>query len=247
MESFKGKNILITGAGKGIGFEVAKVLNEAGANLILHAASDESIERLKATFGFDNHTYFKADFTKVDELESLWKAQVNKNLPLDGFVNCVGLRSRRPLNLLKASHVTEVLSANLTAFIEMVRITTKKDIYRNGFRIVTISSIAAHSGGAGVTAYAASKAGMEAAVRCLAKELYKKEIYVNSIVCGQVHTEAYDALMAGKDDGKDNVLDRQFMGLASTQDISKIILFLLSNQSAYITGASIPADGGYLI
>jgi len=246
MHNFKHKNILITGAGKGIGLQLAKDLDTAGAGLILHASSDSSINQLKKIFGTNKHIYFKADFTNAENLEQQWKEQINANTQLDAFVNCVGIRSRRPLNMLKPLHVIEVLTANVAAFIEMVRITTKKENCKTGMRIVSVSSIAGHSGAPGVTAYAASKAAMEAAVRCMAKELHKKEITINTVVCGQVNTEAYEELMANKDDGTDKVLDRQYMGLAPVTAITQIILFLLSNQSAYITGASIPADGGYL-
>jgi NAD(P)-dependent dehydrogenase (short-subunit alcohol dehydrogenase family) len=112
--------------------------------------------------------------------------------------------------------------------------------------IITISSIAAHSGGPGVTAYAASKAATEAAVRCLAKELFKKEIRVNSLVCGQVNTSAYADLMETKSDATDTILERQYLGLGSTQNITNILLFLLGGESCFITGSAIPADGGYL-
>lgn len=246
MNNFADKFILITGAGKGIGFELAKILNAQGAKLILHTASDASIEKLKHEFGEEIHIFFKADFTKVHELEKNWNNQINQNIVLSGYVNCVGMRSRRPLNLLYPEHVISVLSSNVAAFIEMVRIISSKKIFKSGLRIVTISSISAHSGSSGVTAYAASKAGMEAAVRCLAKELFKKNIYINTLVCGQVQTEAYEELMMTKDINKDVVLDRQYMGLASVTEISEIILFLLSNQSRYINGSSIMADGGYL-
>jgi len=246
MTEFKDKYFLITGASKGIGFALAERLYALGAGLILHAATDESLEKLKFRFKDSKHRFIKANFFDPESLEQVWQSQMDKNLALSGFVNCVGVRSRRPINLLKPSHVTEVLSANVTSFIEMVRLITKKGNYLPGLSMISISSISAHSGGSGVTAYAASKAATEAAVRCLAKELYKKEIRINTLVCGQVKTEAYDELMASKSDTEDKVLERQYMGLASTQNITDILLFLLSNQSRFITGSSMPADGGYL-
>jgi 3-oxoacyl-[acyl-carrier protein] reductase len=246
MTDLKDKTIFISGASRGVGFKLAEQLNTLGVNLILHASQTESIERLKKVFGTERHQYFLADFYNPETLEEAWKNQISPDIRLDGFVNCVGVRSRRPLNLLKVAHVSEVLNANLISFLEMVRILTKKNTYNKGFSIVTISSISAHSGGSGVTAYAASKAGTEAAVRCLAKELHKKDVRINSLVCGQIKTESYDELMDSKSDSEDKVLDRQFMGLGSTENISNILLFLLSNQSSFITGSSIPADGGYL-
>lgn len=246
MGSFKNKTILITGASKGIGFNLAENLDLAGAKLILHASSEIGLDKLKQRFTREGHQFFKADFADVNALENLWQEQVNLENKLDGFVNCVGLRSRRPINLLKPSHVLEILQANVASFIEMVRLVSKKNGYNAGLSILTISSIAAHSGGPGVTAYAASKAATEAAVRCLAKELFKKEIRINAIVCGQVATEAYEALMDSKGGEADAILDRQYVGLGSAQNITDILLFLLGKESGFITGASIPADGGYL-
>jgi NAD(P)-dependent dehydrogenase (short-subunit alcohol dehydrogenase family) len=245
LEEFKNKSILITGAGKGIGNEIAKQLHEAGANLILHAFSEESIQQLKFKFG-ERHQYFKADFTLPESIEQIWKEAIELKSPLTGYINCVGLRSRRPIHLLKVRHVQEILCANLVSFLEMVRLVSQKNTFQPGLRIVNISSIASLSGGAGVTAYAASKAGADAAIRCLAKELYKKEIYLNSIVCGQVKTEAYDQLMASKEDQNDKILERQYMGLSKPYEIASIVLFLLSEKSKYINGTAIHADGGYL-
>lgn len=246
MGSFKNKTILITGASKGIGFNLAENLDLAGATLILHASSEIGLDRLKHRFTYEGHQFFKADFADVNALETLWQEQVNLENKLDGFVNCVGLRSRRPIHLLKPSHVLEILQANVASFIEMVRLVSKKNGYHAGLSILTISSIAAHSGGPGVTVYAASKAATEAAVRCLAKELFKKEIRINSIVCGQIATEAYKEFMDSKGGEADTILERQYVGLGSNQNITDILLFLLGKESGFITGASIPADGGYL-
>ena len=246
MGKFHNKYILVTGASKGIGFALAENLDNLGAKLILHASSDAGISKLTDCFSNKGHLIFKANFSETSTLEAAWQYQINQDIKLDGFVNCVGLRSRRPLNLLKSAHVIDILQTNVASFIEMTRLVCRKNGFNPGLSIITISSIAAHSGGSGVTAYAASKAATEAAVRCLAKELYKKEIRVNSLVCGQVNTEAYSELMEAKAGADDTILERQYLGLGSTQNITDILLFLLGNESCFITGSSIPADGGYL-
>lgn len=246
MNKFEGKNILITGASRGIGFTLAENLEREGANLILHASTIEGVNKLANRFTENKHQTFKADFTQPSLIEDAWLNQINQERKLDGFVNCVGLRSRRPLNLLKPAHVSEILHANVASFLEMTRLICRKNGFNPGLSIITISSIAAHVGGSGVTAYAASKAATEAAVRCLAKELCKKNVRVNSVVCGQINTEAYAELMESKANTSDEVLERQYLGLGSTQNIASILLFLLGPESSFITGASIPADGGYL-
>ncbi len=246
MDILTNKTFLITGAGKGIGFHLAEALHELGASLILHTNSTDSMARIQSRFSLGQHTFFQADFSSPENLEDLWKKQISGSLKIDGYVHCVGIRSRRPINMLKTHDVMQVMTANFASYVEMIRLVTRKNTYNPGLSIVGISSISAHAGGSGITAYAASKAAMEAATRCLAKELYKKEIRVNTVVCGQIETEAYQTLMESKDDQTDKVLERQYLGLGKPSQVTDIILFLLSEKSAFITGSAIPADGGYL-
>lgn len=243
---FKDKIILITGASVGIGKSTAILLNGYGARLILHASKDESIKQLKEEFGTERHFYFQADFSNPNDLEPNFKKIVESGVVLDGYVNCVGMRSRKPLNLLKTIHTNEVLNTNVTSFLEMVRLATKKGVFNSGLSIVSISSISSLVGGPGIAVYAASKAAVDAAIRCLAKELYKKEIRINSIISGQVNTEAYQDLMNTKTDKIDPVLERQYLGLGEPDDVANLILFLLSNKSRFITGTALNADGGFL-
>lgn len=237
---------MITGASAGIGKATASLLNTYGAKLILHASKAESIDQLKATFGEERHLYFQADFSIPSEIENDFKKLMQVEVVLDGYVNCVGMRSRKPLNLLKPSHTSEVLNTNVTSFLEMVRLVSKKGNFNSGLSIVSISSISSLVGGPGIAVYAASKAAVDAAIRCLAKELHKKEIRINSIVSGQINTEAYQELMNNKTENSDPVLDRQYLGLGSSIDLANLILFLLSNKSSFITGTAINADGGFL-
>jgi NAD(P)-dependent dehydrogenase (short-subunit alcohol dehydrogenase family) len=247
MTEFKNKKIFITGASKGIGYALAEHLNVAGANLLLHASSEEGILKLRNRFNTENHFFWQSDFLKPEDFESSLSRVLEQFGPLDGFVNCVGVRMRRPINLLNVKIMQETMTANFVSYIEIVRLITKRNRYNAGLSIITISSISAHAGSPAVSIYAASKAATESANRCLAKELFKKNIRVNTIVCGQINTEAYQDLMNSKGNEADVVLERQFMGLGEPSDITKIITFVLSNDSKFISGHSIPADGGYLI
>lgn len=241
---WKDKVILITGASSDIGTAIATKLDALGAQLVLHASGPDSAVSLEERFG-KKHRVTSADFSSPLDLGKSFK-EVLKDIKLNGYVNCVGLRSRRPLKMLKPEHISEIMTVNFASYLEMLRIVTKRGQYSEGLSIVAISSIAAQSGGPGVTAYAASKAAVDAANRCLSNELYGKKIRLNSIVCGQVNTSAYEELMAGKTDKEDKVLQRQFMGIAEPQEIADMALFLLSEQSKFMTGSCLYADGGYL-
>ena len=243
--NFKNKRILITGASGGIGYKTAILLDSFGAKLVLHSSKDENIKKLKKVFNSKRHLFLKVDFSKPDDIQLSFKKTLS-NVKLDGYVNCVGVRSRRPLNLIKPTHTAQIFNTNVTSFIEIVRIITKKNQFNPKLSIVSISSISSVVGGSGVVAYAASKAAVDAAIRCLAKELHKKNIRINSVIAGQIKTDAYNELIDLKTDKIDPILDRQYLGLGNTNDVANVILFLLSEKSKFISGKSIPVDGGFL-
>lgn len=246
MSEFKDKAVFISGASKGIGFALAKELSNQGARLLLHASSDEGIQHLKANFSSESNVFWKFDFTKPNEVERSISALLSEIGPLDGFVNCVGMRIRRPVNLLNVSVMQEAFNANFISYLELVRILTKRNRFNVGFSIISISSISAHAGAPGVSIYAATKGAVESATRCLAQELHRKSVRINSIVSGQVNTEAYAELMNAKENKEDEVLKRQYMGLLEPSNLVDICLFLLSSKSSFINGVSFPADGGFL-
>jgi NAD(P)-dependent dehydrogenase (short-subunit alcohol dehydrogenase family) len=246
MSEFKDKKFFITGASKGIGFALAEFLDQCGASLLLHASSDEGMDRLKERFIPDSHKFWQADFFNPEVFESNLSSILDDFGSLDGFVNCVGVRMRRPINLLNVGIIQQTMTANFVSYMELVKIITKRNRFNGGLSIISISTISAHAGGAAVSVYAASKGAIESANRCLAKELYNKNIRVNSIICGQVGTEAYNDLMASNEKTTDLVLERQYMGLGLPKDVVNIIIFVLSKNSQFINGQSIPADGGYL-
>jgi len=242
---FKDKVILITGAGNGIGKELAIQLNRNGAKLILLDVSKDLLGNLEDVLGKKSHTFITFDISNLNDIENLIKDIYLINGKFDGFVHCVGLRSRRPLSMIKPDYLSKILSINFGSFIETIRCITKKGRYNEHMSIVGISSIASIRGASGVSAYAASKSAMDGAIRCLAKELSQKMIRVNSVIPSQINTPAYEEFLLSNNGG-DSTLKRQYLGLGESIDVANAIMFLLSPISRFITGISLPVDGGYL-
>lgn len=242
---FSGKNILITGGADGIGKVIAIQLVEAGAKLIVVDNDANKLEKLRTLLG-DNHLTRQFDLANIGGLASELDDISSFIGPFDGIVHCVGLRSRRPVKLLHPEEINRIMSINFGSFIEIVRLITRKNKFNQGLSIVGISSIAAQRGGPGVTAYAASKAAMDAAVRCLAKELANKKIRLNTVVPAQIDTPAFRQLMEMSGSADDPTLSRQYLGLGRPENVAHAVMFLLSNVSDFISGIALPVDGGFL-
>jgi NAD(P)-dependent dehydrogenase (short-subunit alcohol dehydrogenase family) len=243
-----GKQILIAGGAKGIGRETGKVLSQYGAKIImLDIDSLELVKALKSFAGI-GHSGLQFDLSNVNGIEELIASVVKENGPFDGFVFTVGVRSRRPLSLTSPKILNEILNVNFTSFVEIVRNITKKKNFNKGLSIVGISSISSQVGHQSVTAYAASKAALDSAVRCLAKELSKKNIRLNTVVPSTINTHVYKEFVSsqGKSDQHNGLFERQYLGIGEPVDVANVIAFLLSNSSKFITGSAIPIDGGYL-
>ncbi len=244
MTGFEGKTILLDGAAAGIGKETAITLSRMGAKIVLVDMDEVQLQQTVSELAGEGHGYVVYNLSDLAGIEAMVKTISTQYGPLDGFVHCVGIRCRRPLNMLAPDVVENVMHINYGSFMELTRCICKKGNHRSGLSIVAISSISAKTGGATVTAYAASKAAIDGAVRCLARELAPKQIRLNTIQPGQVNTPAYAAMLENSG-GKDPVLERQYLGLCEAKDIAETIIFLLSESSKMITGAALPVDGGF--
>ncbi|MCR9080912.1 MAG: SDR family oxidoreductase [Cyclobacteriaceae bacterium] len=246
MDMFFGKRILITGASKGIGFALAQKLDELGAKLLLHASSSDGISRIKEVFEHRGHSIWQSNFAHPECLETSLEEKLEQFGSLDGYVNCVGMRVRRPINLLKVEIMREAFNINVIAYLEVVRVISKRKYYNPGLSILSISSISAHAGSSGISVYAATKGAIESATKNLAHELHKKGIRINTLVSGQVNTEAYLSLMEMKEQNYDPILERQYLGLIDVNEMVEACLFLLNDRSKVMSGISFPMDAGYL-
>lgn len=241
------KKIIITGASQGIGRETAILLSKLGAKVCLVARTEAKLQETLGMLAGGGHIYRCVDIRQLDSIEAAVNAIAADFGKLDGLVYCAGVDDSVPLRMLKPLKLQEVLSLNLSGFVEMVRCCTKKQKFNSGMRIVGISSTAAFLGNKAHTAYSASKAGMDGAVRCMAIELAEKGICVNTVAPSFINTAMYQNYV--NRNGTDNeyhreILKRQYLGIGETTDVAAAIAFLISPAARFITGVCLPVDGG---
>lgn len=244
-----GKRILITGASSGIGRETAVVLSRLGAVLIL-LGRDEAA--LKETWGLlenpDLHQTVALDLAKIEEIEPLIKSLTSEQ-PFAGFVHCAGIAPLRPLAMTKKDNIEQVMNVNFYSFVEIVRVLTKgKKGFTEGGSIVVMSSTASIHGKPTKLAYSASKASIDAAIRCLTVELKAKRIRINSVMPSWVNTRKLTAYLNDYPDSVEvkEIQEKQYLGITQVNEVANVIAFLLSDATKTITGTSILMDGGIL-
>ena len=249
MFNFGNKNILIIGASSGIGEETAYVLSKQGANVILVARRKDKLIEVCNKIETHNKFYYVGDVSAIVGIEELIKTIVSDKGKLDGMAYVAGISDGDvPLKFLTFERQMSTFQTNYFGFIECVRQVTKKGNYNPGMRIVAVSSVASIRGEKAHVAYSASKAAMDSAIRCIAKELCKRGICINSVAPSMVKTEMYQHFLdiqGEKSDANIRAINRQYLGLAETTDVAYSIAFLLSSEARFITGITMPVDGGF--
>ena len=245
---FSGKQFLITGASTGIGRETANLLSHNGAKIILLSLFENELKDAMASLDGNDHSYSEFDLNNIEGIEPLIKEIILTHGPFDGFVHCAGVGEVRPLNLSKYAFMLRVMNINFFSFVEISRCLTKKNAFNKGMKIVGVSALGAFLGNATKTAYSASKAAMNSATRCMAKELSSKGIRVNTVAPGVTKTKMFDDFerMEMDSDEYRAILQRQYLGICEPTDIANSIAFLLSDMSRMITGSCLVVDGGKL-
>lgn len=242
-----GRSIIVAGASSGIGKKTAVVLSQLGAKVILIARREEKLRETLAELTGEGHAFYTADLSDANAIEGLVKQIVAEQGKTDGLVYAAGVNTSMPLNAFKPEKVMDVFGINYFSFIEFVRQICRRGRYNEGMRIVGVSSAASIRGDKSHLAYSGSKAAMNASVRCMAKELADKGICINTVAPAMTRTEMYDQYVAeyGADSGSnDDLLKRQYLGLAETEDVANVIAFLLSPAARFLTGLTLPVDGG---
>ena len=242
-----GKHVLVIGASSGIGRQTAITLSRIGARLTLVARTEEKLKTALQELEGEGHAYYAADITELSGIEEMVKQTISKNGRLDGMVYAAGISMSMPLQMFKPEKLQSLFDVNFFAFVESVRQVTKKGRYNPGMRIVGISSIASLKGDKTHLGYSASKAAMDAAVRCIAKEVAQKDIRINTVAPGMTATgmlSRFTGNIGSDSESMKELNSRQYLGVIQPEAVAETIAFLMSPAAEYITGITLPVDGG---
>ena len=248
MIDFNNKHILVVGASSGIGAQTAITLSECGAKVTLVARREEKLKETLSKMQGSGHSYYCADVSNIPANAELIKKIVEEQGKLDGLVFSVGITDNCPMNLLTHEKLVNIFNVNFFPFIDLARHVSKKGRFNEGMRIVALSSVSANFATKAHLAYSAAKAAINASIRCMAKELAPKKIYVNAVSPSFVNTGmTSEFIMKNGEDSPivQSMFIRQYLGLGETEDIANAICFLLSPEARFITGTVLNVDGGY--
>jgi 3-oxoacyl-[acyl-carrier protein] reductase len=241
MFDLTGKTALVTGASGGIGAAIAMALHGQGATVTLSGTRREALDALATSLGSRVHVV-TADLSDRASVEALVPAAETAMGSLDILVNNAGLTRDGLFLRMKDDDWDKVIAVNLTAGFILSRAALRGMMKRRHGRIIGITSIVGVTGNPGQGNYAASKAGMIGMAKSLAAEVASRNITVNCIAPGFIETAMTSEL---NDKQKEAILGNVPMGrLGAASEIAAAVIYLASQESAYVTGQTLHVNGG---
>ncbi|QJW89436.1 3-oxoacyl-ACP reductase FabG [Spirosoma taeanense] len=242
--SLAGKLALITGGGSGIGLDIARCMVLSGATVIITGRREQPLQQAVESLGRQAH-YKVNDVTARASLDGLVEEIEADYGPIDILINNAGINMKKPALEVSDEDFDRIVHTNLNSVFSLTRACAQRMIERRSGSIIMISSMAAYYGIDRVVAYAASKSAVEGMVKVLASEFSGQGVRVNAIAPGFIETEMSRTAMNNDPDRRDRAMRRTPMGkFGKPEDIGWAAVFLASDAARYITGASLPVDGG---
>ncbi len=242
-----GRTVLVTGASSGIGEAVAIYLARLGARIVATGRDAGRLQAVLDRLPGEGHAGSIYDFTRLDGIAAWLKEVCAETGPLHGMVHCAGIQVTKPLQMVDADFINELLTANLSSALMLCHAFRTKPCHHRGASIVLVSSSSALKCAPGNVVYAASKGGIISATRGLGVELIRDGIRVNAVAPALIDTPMADRFKSVlSEENFQRVVDMHPLGLGRPDDVSAAVAFLLADTSRWITGSILTVDGGLL-
>jgi len=239
--NFLDKNVLVTGASRGIGAGIIDKFLNYGANVVATGTSDESVNKIKQNVNPNLHA-FTLNLNNKDSIKNLFTHLSENKLMPHILINNGGITQDNLILRMSDEEWDNVINTNLSGTFYMIKNAIKQMIKYKFGRIINISSVIGHTGNPGQANYSASKAGLIGLTKSLAREVGSRNITVNAISPGFIQTDMTDKL---DENQIENLLTSiPLKRLGTIDDVVSSTLFLSSDLASYITGETIHVNGG---
>lgn len=236
----KGKVGIVTGASKGIGLSITKMLVSHGAKVYAVSRTRGGLDSLDDAIKVRLSIY-EQDVTDYNATKQLFKTIRSEEEGLDFLINNAGVVSYEFISMLNFDDFNKMLQINVTSVVQYTQMAFRLMGRSKKGSIVNISSLVSTRGAAGQAAYSASKGAVNSFTKSTAKEFASANVRVNALAPGMVATERFEAIFREKFINK--LDDIGFARLAKPEEIAEACLFLVGDSSQYITGQIIELDG----
>ena len=235
------QTVLITGASRGIGLEIAQFLRNLGYRVIGTSTNSGGVQLIDQALGpggkgiemrIDNDESVAQAFSKLEELEE----------PPCILINNAGMTADNLIMRMSSEEWSSVIDTNVNGLYRVTKPLVRQMMKNRWGRIVNISSVVARMGSPGQTNYVASKSAIEGFTKSLALELASRNITVNALAPGFIETDMTSVL---DDDQKEKIMEKIPLGrMGQAKEVAAAAAFLISDDAAYITGQTLQINGG---
>lgn len=237
------QNIVLTGAGRGLGLSIAKELVAAGYFVIgIGRTRTEEFQGLVgASSDSPRGDFIEFDLANIDDIPELVVTIRKKHKTIYGLINNAALGNDGLLITQHQTEIEQLIKVNLQAPIILTKYVVRMMLAKKEGRVINVTSVVATTGYKGLAAYGATKAGLEGFTRSFSRDVGRANITVNNLAPGFMRTKMTEGLEGEK---LQSIARRSPLGLPVTDEVAKSAVFLLSDAARMITGTTLTVDGG---